>query len=131
MKKWVSLFFAVVFAFALASVAYAHSGGTDSWGGHKNHSTGEYHYHHGYSAHQHEDLDGDGDLECLYEESLSNNPFFVVGFILFSAALVFLPALIHEIKKRRKPAIKHYSRKNYVPVAQKALDDYLAEKNRK
>ena len=66
MKKWVSLFFAVVFAFALASVAYAHSGGTDSRGGHKNHSTGEYHYHHGYSAHQHEDLDGDGDLDCPF-----------------------------------------------------------------
>lgn len=33
----------------------AHSGGTDSNGGHYNHSTGEYHYHHGYSAHQHID----------------------------------------------------------------------------
>lgn len=31
----------------------AHSGGTDSKGGHYNHSTGEYHYHHGYPAHQH------------------------------------------------------------------------------
>lgn len=33
----------------------AHSGGTDSNGGHTDHSTGEYHYHHGYSAHQHVD----------------------------------------------------------------------------
>lgn len=32
---------------------YAHSGRTDSNGGHFNHQTGEYHYHHGYSAHQH------------------------------------------------------------------------------
>ena len=32
---------------------YAHSGRTDSKGGHINYSTGEYHYHHGYSAHQH------------------------------------------------------------------------------
>lgn len=34
-------------------VAVAHSGGTDSNGGHYDSSTGEYHYHHGYSAHQH------------------------------------------------------------------------------
>ena len=33
--------------------AAAHSGGTDSKGGHIDHSTGEYHYHHGMSAHQH------------------------------------------------------------------------------
>lgn len=33
--------------------AFAHSGGTDSHGGHFDRSTGEYHYHHGYSAHDH------------------------------------------------------------------------------
>ena len=33
--------------------AAAHSGGTDSKGGHIDHSTGEYHYHHGKPAHQH------------------------------------------------------------------------------
>lgn len=38
----------------LACPAFAHSGRTDSKGGHYNRSTGEYHYHHGYSAHQHE-----------------------------------------------------------------------------
>lgn len=34
--------------------AIAHSGRTDSHGGHYDSSTGEYHYHHGYPAHQHE-----------------------------------------------------------------------------
>lgn len=34
--------------------AFAHSGRTDSSGGHYNRSTGEYHYHHGYAAHSHE-----------------------------------------------------------------------------
>lgn len=47
-------------------VAYAHSGRTDSRGGHTNHSTGEYHYHHGYSAHDHYDMDGDGVKDCPY-----------------------------------------------------------------
>lgn len=67
MKKAVSLFLAVVLSLALASVAFAHPGSTDSSGGHRDRSTGEYHYHHGYSAHQHVDKDGDGDLDCPYD----------------------------------------------------------------
>ena len=51
----------------LSSSALAHSGRTDSNGGHYNRSTGEYHYHHGYSAHDHWDMDGDGDLDCPYK----------------------------------------------------------------
>ena len=47
--------------------ASAHSGRTDSDGGHTVSATGEYHWHHGYPAHQHEDLDGDGIYEyCPY-----------------------------------------------------------------
>lgn len=46
---------------------YAHSGRTDSSGGHYNHSTGEYHYHHGYSAHDHYDMNGDGIIDCPYD----------------------------------------------------------------
>lgn len=45
----------------------AHSGRTDSRGGHTNRSTGEYHYHHGYSAHDHYDMDGDGIKDCPYD----------------------------------------------------------------
>lgn len=53
MKKFFCLV-AIVVLVALSVVpAFAHSGGTDSKGGHYNHDTGEYHYHHGYSAHQH------------------------------------------------------------------------------
>lgn len=48
-------------------ITSAHSGRTDSTGGHYDYSTGEYHYHHGYSAHQH--INGlcpyDADLEYL------------------------------------------------------------------
>lgn len=44
----------------------AHPGKTDSNGGHRDSSTGEYHYHHGYPAHQHTDLDGDGKKDCPY-----------------------------------------------------------------
>ena len=44
----------LVFGFMIGP-ALAHPGGTDSKGGHTNHSTGEYHYHHGYSAHDHVD----------------------------------------------------------------------------
>lgn len=51
----------------------AHSGRTDSSGGHYDKSTGKYHYHHGYSAHQHYDMDGDGDIDCPYNFSDKTN----------------------------------------------------------
>ena len=38
---------------ALALPVQAHSGRTDSSGGHYDSNTGKYHYHHGYPAHQH------------------------------------------------------------------------------
>ena len=44
---------AVLTFLILLPAANAHSGRTDSQGGHYNHSTGEYHFHHGHSAHQH------------------------------------------------------------------------------
>ena len=47
--------------------ASAHSGGTDSQGGHWDRSTGEYHYHHGYGPHDHYDMDGDGEDDCPYQ----------------------------------------------------------------
>lgn len=47
--------------------AAAHSGRTDSNGGHWDSETGEYHYHHGYPAHQHYDMDGDGVDDCPYD----------------------------------------------------------------
>lgn len=52
---------------SMSLIVKAHSGRTDSKGGHTNHSTGEYHYHHGYSAHDHYDMDGDGDIDCPYD----------------------------------------------------------------
>ena len=55
--KRIIVFLCIIACFLLgfSLVAYAHSGGTDSAGGHYNHSTGEYHYHHGHPAHQHPD----------------------------------------------------------------------------
>lgn len=53
LKKVLALLSIFVIVFSLSVTTFAHSGGTDSKGGHYNSSTGEYHYHHGYSAHQH------------------------------------------------------------------------------
>lgn len=52
MKKLL-LSFTLLLLILLPVTAFAHSGKTDSSGGHYNRSTGEYHYHHGYSAHDH------------------------------------------------------------------------------
>ena len=43
-------------------MCFAHSGRTDSNGGHYDNTKGEYHYHHGYLAHQHNE-----DGSCPYE----------------------------------------------------------------
>ena len=51
-NKFLYMFLTAILAFM--SISYAHSGRTDSSGGHYNRQTGEYHYHHGYSAHDHE-----------------------------------------------------------------------------
>ena len=78
-------------------VAYAHPGGTDSKGGHRVSTTGEYHYHHGYSAHRHYDADGDGDIDCPYDfvdktglNSGSPSDKIDVGDILFSLLFIFV-----------------------------------------
>ena len=65
MKKIIPLFIIFISLFSITS--YAHSGRTDSNGGHYNRSTGEYHYHHGYSAHQHPNG------ICPYENDKSRN----------------------------------------------------------
>lgn len=68
MKKITSIFSAILFAVLclMSFNAEAHSGRTDSNGGHTNHATGDYHYHHGCPAHYHYDIDGDGSIDCPY-----------------------------------------------------------------
>lgn len=69
MKKSVLIYALIAFLIlpTVVLVTSAHSGRTDGSGGHRNHSTGEYHYHHGYSAHDHYDMDGDGVKDCPYD----------------------------------------------------------------
>ena len=62
MKKILLLLIVFISIFTLS---FAHSGRTDSNGGHYDSSTGEYHYHHGYPAHQH-----NADGSCPYETKL-------------------------------------------------------------
>lgn len=58
MKKLVYLVFVAFIMFLSLGTAFAHSGGTDSGGGHWNHDTGEYHYHDGEYAGQSSSLSG-------------------------------------------------------------------------
>lgn len=63
MKK---IMVSILMIMLLSNISIAHSGKTDSSGGHYDSSTGEYHYHHGYSAHQHPNG------ICPYETSSDN-----------------------------------------------------------
>ena len=84
MKVFLSIFFAI-----FVCHIFAHSGGTDSDGGHFNRSTGDYHYHHGYPPHSHEngcpyDYDDDGHkaksrtshLDNVYQKTLGEAQYF-------------------------------------------------------
>lgn len=53
MKKQITILLVLLLFVTLTLPVYAHSGRTDSNGGHHVTATGEYHYHHGYPAHQH------------------------------------------------------------------------------
>ena len=53
MKKFSVIISAILLVCVLGLSALAHSGRTDSDGGHNENINGGYHYHHGYSAHQH------------------------------------------------------------------------------
>lgn len=63
MKRIFCIVLSVLLLVILAVPVTAHSGRTDSSGGHYNSSTGEYHYHHGESAHQHRNG------KCPYDSS--------------------------------------------------------------
>lgn len=71
MKKILCFVLCTMFVVLLAISVFAHSGGTDAFGGHYDHSTGKYHYHHGYPAHSHYDMDGDGIKDCPYKKQIS------------------------------------------------------------
>lgn len=64
MKK--IILFVLIIIMLLLPLSLAHQGKTDSYGGHYDTSSGEYHYHHGYSAHQH--ING----LCPYEDDLDD-----------------------------------------------------------
>ncbi|WP_312070359.1 YHYH domain-containing protein [Anaerotignum propionicum] len=57
MRKITVVVLSILMCFTLSLTAFAHSGRTDSSGGHKDNKNvsglGSYHYHHGYSAHLH------------------------------------------------------------------------------
>lgn len=95
----------------------AHSGGTDSKGGHINHSTGEYHYHHGQPAHQHPNG------KCPYDTSSTGNSSShsagdIIGTII--ACLIGIPFLLWVLWAILSPFIEkvkdHHSKENKFPT---------------
>lgn len=65
--KFERIIIILMFSLAIIAPSFAHSGRTDSNGGHYVTATGEYHYHHGYPAHDH--IDG----VCPYNTIKTNN----------------------------------------------------------
>jgi hypothetical protein len=85
MKKAIVFFLVLILSLSCCSVvSFAHSGGTDSQGGHTDHSTGEYHYHHGYSAHQHPNG------KCPFDSSINDSKSNLRVIIIATVSLLFL-----------------------------------------
>ena len=57
----------------LSTTAYAHSGKTDSNGGHYDRDSGEYHYHHGYPAHSHTNGECPYDFDDKTDQTPNNS----------------------------------------------------------
>lgn len=99
-KRILSLFLCLTLLVAVTIESSAHSGGTDSRGGHRDHSTGDYHYHHGNPAHDHYDIDGDGIIDCPYNSSYwkaGEAPvwaYWVIGILLITVFILF--GVIHN-----------------------------------
>lgn len=125
MKKLLCVFFIIVISLFTVNVAFAHSGRTDSKGGHYNHSTREYHYHHGYGEHQHND--GFCPIEPENERYHSDWHKFKIWFsqtpthiiILISFVILLTMLLVFWVihNKRKKAAFK-VEEKNEIAAAQ-------------
>ena len=111
MKKIIFVVCTVLLCISLSIIVVsAHSGRTDSSGGHYNHSTGEYHYHHGYFAHDHYDINGDGEIDCplaLLRIITISLMVFIGGFFIWQIMiyLVIAPPLTQMCKKILKADI--------------------------
>lgn len=108
MKKCIVI---LLLLFCLTSVAYAHPGRTDEYGGHNETATGEYHYHHGYSAHSHaggcpydyDDQTGvnSGNPSSKKEEKVPSWAYILGGALAFFVWGVF-PAMLEDYQKSKR-----------------------------
>ena len=94
----------------LACPAFAHSGRTDSRGGHYDRSTGEYHYHHGYSAHQHENG------VCPYDYNDATDHYYKG---VSDSKATPRPTVKPTVKPTLKPAVTAQPRGTVTPAAKK------------
>lgn len=90
-KAQIILLVVAILLLSFPLLVFAHSGRTDSNGGHTDHSTGEYHYHHGYPAHQHPNG------VCPYKSNnstMKNNYDFgdIIGIVIAVALALFCTA---------------------------------------
>jgi hypothetical protein len=135
MKNFFKLPLILIFVILLSVYpAFAHSGRTDSSGGHHVTATGDYHYHHGYPAHDHingqcpydfDDQTGansgsGGSSTSNYNTTSSNrsdnnSPFdiilehpFVFLFLIFIIGYIIKTNINHAVEKRKFNKEKAY-----------------------
>lgn len=84
----------------LSSISFAHSGGTDSKGGHHDRIHGGYHYHHGYPAH---DICGSNCPYLVKEETKTKSePNNTLGYVMVGSGVSLIAATIYAANKLKK-----------------------------
>ena len=119
--KFIILSLICITLFSLFISAFAHSGGTDSNGGHYESATGTYHYHHGKPEHQH--TNG----ECPYDSYLR----YIWPFLLIIGGIFVLfmwwwisTSLPHKVISNFEYAIHNYKNaKQHADFCNKALKE--------
>ena len=101
-RRILSLSITLLTVFLLSTVAFAHSGRTDSKGGYYDHSTGEYHYHHGHPAHQHPG--GQCPYVLKQEKQEKVQATFRIVIIVVVSTGIIIAALIHFRRRRKAKA---------------------------
>ena len=106
MKKQFSFLFLILVCLCFCVNAFAHSGNTDSNGGHYDRSTGQYHYHHGYPAHLHPNG------VCPYEESKSVPPNNLISVVVQNSRFY---SLSNEDYSNANSLVSEWKSKNFTP----------------
>jgi hypothetical protein len=119
MKKVITISILFVLVAYCSLTSYAHSGGTDSRGGHYNRKMGGYHYHHGMGPHQHPNG------KCPYTGSSLVIRILVIGGIIVGAFLIWakITSVLSGDVKPQSPSVSEAHGISYLTSVERKIKE--------